>query len=129
MKLEIGSKTGKTYSKTLDAGEAKFLLNKRLGDKISLDSIGMQGYEAEIRGGSDKDGFPMRKSIIGTKRKRALLIGGVGYRKPENGQKLRKSVRGNQIESDINQLNLKIVKNGKTPLEEIFKAEEKKEEQ
>ncbi|MBR9678910.1 MAG: 30S ribosomal protein S6e [Nanoarchaeota archaeon] len=128
MKLNISEKTGKTYVKELDKSEQKFLTNKRIGETIKLDTIGLAGYEAQIMGGSDSQGFPMRKSILGTKRKKTLLIKGVGYKKPQNGQKKRKSVRGNQLDTDIKQVNMKIIKNGKTKLEEIFKKEDKTEE-
>jgi len=129
MKANISEKTGKTYAKALEKAEEETFIGKRVGEIVKLDKLGLTGYEAEIKGGSDNAGFPMRKSILGTKRKRALLTGGVGYRKPKNGEKKRKMVRGNQIAEDINQVNLKIVKEGKTPLTEIFKKEEKTEEQ
>jgi len=128
MKLNINEKTGKTYVKELDKSTSKFLTNKRIGETIKLDTIGLNGYEALIMGGSDKQGFPMRKSMLGTKRRKALLKSGVGYKHPKNGQKKRKSVRGNVIEEDIKQVNVKITKTGKTKLEAVFKKEEKKEE-
>lgn len=125
MKINISTKTGKTYAKELEKNHEKTFISKRVGQTVKLDTLGMEGYEAQITGGSDAQGFPMRKSVLGTKRKRALLTRGVGYRKPENGRKKRKSVRGNQISEDINQVNLKITKEGKTKLEDIFKKEEK----
>ena len=66
--------------------------------------------------------------MLGIKRRRALLKSGVGYKHPQNGQKKRKSVRGNVIENDIKQVNVKITKQGKTKLETVFKKEEKTQE-
>ena len=70
----------------------------------------------------------MRKSVLGAKRKRALLLKGVGYKKPTGGQKKRKSVRGNQIDQDVQQVNLTVVKTGKKKLGDVFKKPEKPQE-
>lgn len=128
MKLIINdTKTGKSYSKTLEDKEAKALNGKRIGEIIKGETIDLQGYEFQVAGGSDKEGFPMRKSLTGAKRKKLLLLGGVGFRNKISGMKKRKTVRGNTIAEDIEQLNLKMLKEGKTPLNELFKKEEKKE--
>lgn len=129
MKINISAKDGKTYAKELDKTNQKVFMGKRIGETVKLDGIGLTGYEAIITGGSDNAGFPMRKSILGTKRKRALLKGGVGYRKAKKGLKKRKTVRGNQVAEDIAQINLKVVKEGKTKLSETFKKEENQKEQ
>lgn len=80
-------------------------------------------YELQITGGSDKDGFPMRPDLPGTGRKRLLLSGGVGYNPREKGVRRRKTVRGRVISADTVQINVKVVKHGKIPLEEFFKKE------
>ena len=129
MKVNISDKSGKSYSKVLEKSEEKTFIGKRVGQVIKLDSIGLEGYEVEITGGSDKQGFPMRKSILGAKRKRALLKGGVGYKKARGGRKKRKSVRGNQIDGDVQQVNVKVVNKGKTKLDKILKKQENKENQ
>ena len=127
MKVNISNKTGKSYSKVLEKSEEKTFVGKRVGQVIKLDSMGLEGYEVKITGGSDKQGFPMRKSILGAKRKKALLKGGVGYKKARDGRKKRKSVRGNVIDQDVQQVNVKVVKKGKTKLDKVLKMPKKQE--
>ena len=114
-KFVIGSKSGKTYfvEKEVDA-----LLNKRLSERVEGDSIGFPGYEFEITGGSDKQGFPMRRDLPGTRRARPILTKSVGMRKKNVRE--RKTVRGNTISEETIQVNLKITKEGPKKLEEIF---------
>ncbi|MFH1455980.1 MAG: 30S ribosomal protein S6e [archaeon] len=100
-------KTGKTYQKTLD--EQAFI-GKKIGDKIDGNLVGMAGFELEITGGSDVAGFPMRKDIQGSGRKRALLTSGTGVHIKRKGKKVRKTVMGSTISENIVQINLKIVK-------------------
>ncbi len=125
MILNISNKNGKSYRMEIK----EELIGKRIGDIIDGAIIGMEGYELEITGGSDKQGFPMRKDIEGQKRVRALLSKGPGFRPKEKGERRRKNVRGKVIAEDISQVNLKIIKMGKKNLEEIFtkKEEEPKE--
>ena len=126
-KLNIGDpKTKKTYTKELTEEESAQLIGKKIGDKIKGDAIGLEGYELEITGGSDDCGFPMRKDVEGTGRKRILAIKGIGLKKnPVKGRRIRKTVAGNTIGESTVQINMKILKHGKTPLEK--KEEEKKE--
>jgi small subunit ribosomal protein S6e len=132
-KLTIADpKTGKCVQR--EAQDATSLLGKKIGDKIEGSSIGLEGYELELTGGSDKGGFPMRWDVQGTGRKKILAISGVGLKKKAKGIKQRKTVCGNTIHENIVQVNLKVIKAGK---EELFAAkkadgeapaEEKKEE-
>ncbi len=122
-------KTKKTYQKEVSQKESG-LLNRKIGDKVKGDFLGLTGYELEITGGSDKQGFPMRQDIQGTARKRVLLTGGSGFHPKLKGERRRKSVRGNTISPEIVQVNTKIVKYGTKKLEQIFgKKEEKKPEE
>jgi len=121
--------TRKSYQMEVDQEKASFLVGKKIGDQFDGNLIGLPGYTLEIRGGSDKDGFPMHPSVQGTAKKRILLAGPPGYHPPKKGVRKRKTVRGNTISFDIVQINCKVVKKGEKPLEEIFKKEEKKEEQ
>lgn len=122
-------KTRRTYQKEVPQKESG-LLNRKIGDKVKGDFLGLAGYELQITGGSDKDGFPMRPDIQGTARKRVLLTGGPGFHPKRKGERRRKSVRGNTISPDIVQVNTKIVKYGAKKLEEIFgKKEEKPKEE
>jgi len=128
MKLNINDKDGKSYKKELNASEVKLLVGKNINDELTGETIGLTGYVLKIMGGSDKQGFPMRKTLKGQLRKRLLTSPGVGFKSKIGGIRKKKSIRGNQIGTDILQLNLKVIKAGKTPLSETFKKEEKAEE-
>ena len=119
-------KTSKAYSKKIE--DIGAFLNKKIGETVSLNSIGLEGYEAKITGGSDKTGTPMRFDVQGIGRKKVLIAGGSGFNPEKKGERKRISVRGNTIAEDIHQLNLKVVKAGAKSLEEYFPKAEKKEE-
>ncbi len=102
------------------------ILGKKIGDSFSASFLGLDGYELLITGGSDKDGFPMRKDIEGTVRKAIVITRGIGF-KGRKGERVRKNLRGNIIAQDIAQINCKVVKAGK-PLEELLPKKGKKEE-
>ncbi len=124
-KLNIGDpKSKKTLKKDVKDAEAEGFLGKKIGDKVKGDSFGLTGYEFEVTGGSDYAGFPMRKDVIGTARKKILIVGGTGIRKNVDGRKVRRNIAGNTIHSRTAQINLKVAKQGKTPLFEEEKAEE-----
>ncbi|MEM5801392.1 MAG: 30S ribosomal protein S6e [Candidatus Aenigmatarchaeota archaeon] len=120
-------KTKKSYQLTVSQDKAYTLIGKKIGDKFDGSILGLTGYELEIRGGTDKDGFPMLPSIQGPVRKKIILSGKPGFKPRLKGERKRKTVRGNTISADIAQINTKIVKYGSKPLEEIFKKEEKTE--
>ncbi len=125
MKIVVSDpKTRKAYQFST---ESSVFLGKRIGDKVALDAVGLSGYEGEIRGGSDKQGFPMKPSLDTTARKKVLMGKGIGFRKAEKGQKKRKSVRGNTISEEIEQINIKVIKYGDKPLEELAPKKEKDE--
>ncbi len=109
----------------------ELLFGKRIGDSFKGTIFGIPGledYEFLITGGSTKDGFPMKKGLHGTVKKRLLLSKGVGYKPKGSKKKVRKKkmVRGEVIADDIAQVNTKVIKEGAKKLEEIFG--EKKEE-
>lgn len=120
-------KTRKAYSKKIE--DIGVLSGKRIGEKVVLDSFGLNGYEAKITGGSDKTGTPMRFDLPGSARKRIVLKEGSGYRKKRKGMKKKKGVRGNIISGDMSQVNLVILKPGEKSLEDLFPKAEKKEEE
>lgn len=101
------------------------ILGKKIGDTFSAGFLGLDGYELLITGGSDKDGFPMRKDIEGTVRKSIVITRGIGF-KGKKGERIRKNLRGNIIAQDIAQINCKVIKVGSMPLEELLSK--KKEE-
>lgn len=118
------SKTGKSYQKVLAENP---YVNKKVGDKVQGSLIGLDGYELEIKGGSDKSGCPIRHDMPGFGKKRALLSSGPCVKGLTKGQRIRKTVAGNLINQDIVQLNLKIIKAGSGNLEELMPKIEKKE--
>jgi len=118
--LNIGSKDGKSYKKELSDSESSNFLGMKIGSNISGDLIGFKGYTFSITGGSDSNGFPIRADIAPGTRKKPLVVQGTGAKLKEKGTKQRKSVRGNLIDDNIRQINLKIEKEGSTMLSEIF---------
>ncbi len=129
MKLIIGTKEGKTYTMELSEEQATLLNGKKVNDIIPADIFGLAGYELKLTGGSDNSGFPMRPSISGSRKVHALLSSPPGFRPKRDGEKRRKTVRGNVYDSSITEVNCVVVKQGAQPLEAILgKKEEKKEE-
>ncbi len=125
-------KTGKSYKKD---GDCQIYMGSKLGDVIDGSKIGLKGFELEIMGGSDRDGFPMRKDVSTPGRKKPLVVSGIGAKLKAKGVKQRRTVHGNVVDETINQLNLKITKAGKDSVEKALglvqeetPAEEKKEE-
>lgn len=116
-------KTKKSFSTTISQDKLPNIIGKKMGEKIDGSLIGLSGYELEITGGTDKDGFPMLPSIQGSVRKKIILSSIPGFRPKIRGQRKRKTVRGNTISTEISQINTKIVKYGSKPIEEIFKKE------
>lgn len=121
------SKTGKSYTKNIEENPFK---GKKIGQEVQLSSIGLEGYKGEIRGGSDKQGFPMKPEVKGGIRRKLLLKKGLGFKKTEiKGQRKKRSVRGNLVTDDTQQINIKITGQGAKPVEEVLgKKEEAKEE-
>jgi small subunit ribosomal protein S6e len=115
-------KTRKSYQKEV-SGEG--ILGKKIGDKFSGSAAGLDGYELQITGGSDNDGFPMRKDVDGSGRKKILLAGPPGFHPLLEGQRKRKSIRGNTVSEDMAQVNAKVVKEGKEKLDKLFGGEKK----
>ncbi|MDR0318769.1 MAG: hypothetical protein LBI09_01890, partial [Nitrososphaerota archaeon] len=63
----------------------------------------------QILGGSDTDGVPMRGDVHGGNRRQVVLSEGTGFKPKREGERRRKTVRGNTITDEITQINLKIV--------------------
>ena len=125
--------TRKAYQVEVEQAKASGIIGKKIGDEFNGDIIGLPDYTLQITGGTDKDGFPMHPHVHGPGRKKVLLSGPPGFHPRLKGQRKRKTVRGNVISEDIVQINVKIVKKGSKPLEELLGAksegeEEKKEE-
>jgi len=119
-KIVVGEK-GKSYAKNLTSDESEFLLGKKIKDKVEGGHIGLKGYELEVTGGSDKEGFPIRFDVEGLVRKEIFLIkGDIGTRLKRKGVRIRKAVASNLITNNTSQVNLKVVKTGQKTLDEIF---------
>jgi small subunit ribosomal protein S6e len=114
----------KSYQLEVDQGKAG-LIGKRIGEQFDAASIGLPGYTLEIRGGTDKDGFPMHPSVHGPGRKKVLLAHPPCFRPRLKGQRKRKTVHGNTISPDIVQVNVKIIKKGEKPLEQLIPTKPK----
>lgn len=99
------------------------LLGKKIGESFGADFLGLAGYELTITGGSDKDGFPMRKDIEGMTRKGIVLKPGIGFHGVK-GSRRRKTLRGNTISTDIVQINCKVSKQGTEPLDKLLGKKE-----
>lgn len=121
--------TGRSYQVEAKDPEARRLVGLKIGDKFDGAVAGLSGYELQITGGTDCDGFPMRPDVAGSGRKNILLGEPPAFRPKQRGERKRKRIRGKQISDAITQINTKIVKRGEKPLEEIFgsKGEQKKE--
>ena len=115
-------KSGKAYQvEAKDAAANKFL-GRKIGDVIDGDAVGMPGYSIEITGGSDREGFPLRRDLPGSKRRKILITGGTGYQPSEQGKRKRKTVHGRDISADVGQINAKITERGTKPVEELLGA-------
>jgi len=114
-------KSGKTYNRTIAGHYASALIGKKIGDDVDGLFVSLPGYKLKITGGSDKDGFPMRRDLTGPRRRRVLVSGGTGFHPVRPGLRKRKNLRGNTISADILQLNLKISQRGPKSIEEDFK--------
>ena len=123
----VVSNKADTYQ--LEVDEAKALNGLVIGDEFDGGIVGLDGYTLQITGGSDKNGFTMKKDVPGTRRNKSLLTGGIGYHPKADGVKRRKTVRGNTIADDIVQINSVVVKEGAKPIAEILGAGEEEEEE
>lgn len=104
--------------------EAKGLIGLKIGDEIDASSVGLKGYKLKITGGSDKNGFPMKRDVEGPRRIRTLVSGGLGFKPQRDGQRRRKTIRGNTISDDIVQINAIVTKKGSKSLDELLGATE-----
>lgn len=129
IQLVIGSKEGKTYQKEIDENKEKALVGLSIGEEFDGDLIGLKGYKLEITGGSDKQGFPMRKTLQGTGRQRKILKKGQGMKEGRKGLRKRKSVRGKVVSEDIAQLNTKVVEEGEGDIESLLTEEPEEQEE
>ena len=117
-KLNISGREGKGKGKTkvIQLQKIDPLVGKVIGEEVNGGLIGLPGYTLKITGGSDFAGIPMRPHVHGPVKKKLLLTKGPGYKALKKGEKKRKVIRGSEITDDMKQINMVVVKMGKTKL-------------
>ena len=118
----------KAESYQVEVDETKAFNGLVIGDEFDGGLVGLDGYTLKITGGSDKNGFTMKKDVPGTRRIQSLLTGGTGYHPKADGVKRRKTVRGNTIADDIVQINTVVTQAGSKSIADIIGAGEEEEE-
>jgi len=113
-------KTGRAYNVNVSGGPAGAIIGKRIGEELDAGPFGLPGYRMAITGGSDRNGTPARRNLPLAGRRKLLLSGGVGFKPMMEGQRRRKSIRGNEITADFVQVNARVTAYGEKPLEEYF---------
>ena len=127
-KLNIADpKAGKCYKTEVKDAQAAPFMGLNIGEKIEGTKIGIDGYEFLVSGGTDFCGFPMRKGILGI-RKKLTVYPGLGFRGGLKGMKKRKTVCGHKINESISAINLKVLKEGTKKLPDLFGKKEGEEE-
>jgi small subunit ribosomal protein S6e len=109
-----------SYQIESDDSNNKQIIGLSIGDDFDGDLVGLKGYKLKITGGSDKNGFPMKKDIEGPRRIRSLVSGGIGYKPKADGVRRRKSFRGNTISEDSIQINTIVTESGNKPIKDIL---------
>ncbi len=118
------TKEGKSYQSKVEGHHANSLIGKKIGNEVDGIFVSLPGYKLEITGGSDLDGVPMKKNLPGPGRKKILGKGGIGFKSNPNNVKVKKTLRGNSISTNINQINMKIIQYGPKKIEEAFEEEQ-----
>ena len=118
------SEGNNSHQMEVEAAESKKFLGLKIGDEFDASQIGLGGYTLKITGGSDKNGFPMKRDVEGPRRIKSLLSGGLGFKPRRDGQRRRKTVRGNTVSDDIVQINTIVAQKGKKSIDELLESEE-----
>jgi small subunit ribosomal protein S6e len=121
------TKNGKSHQVPVSGHHANSLIGKKIGDEVDGIFISLPGYKLQITGGTDKDGFPMRKDFPGIGRRRLLLTKGVGFKPKENGLRRKKSIKGNTVNQNIVQINMSVTKYSSKPIDKLITSEKKEE--
>jgi small subunit ribosomal protein S6e len=105
-----------------DEKKFRIFYDKRISQEVEIDQLGeeFKGYIVKIKGGNDKQGFPMMQGVLTNTRVRLLLSKNSScYRPRRSGERRRKSVRGCIVGPDISVLHLVIVKKGEGELPDL----------
>lgn len=117
-----------SWQVVVDGHHANSLIGKKIGDEVDGIFVSLPGYTLQITGGTDKDGFVMRKDIPGIARKKILTAESPGFKPKDKGVRKRITVCGNTVSLNIARINMKVVKKGAKPIGELLKAAGKLEE-
>ncbi|MGL6298886.1 MAG: 30S ribosomal protein S6e [Methanobacteriaceae archaeon] len=123
----VVSDKAESHQIEVDSKDNKKFVGLTIGEEFDGSFVGLEGYSLKITGGSDKNGFPMKKDVTGPRRIKSLLSGGIGYKPKANGVKRRKTLRGNTISDDIVQINTIVAKAGNKSLADLLNGEEEAE--
>lgn len=127
MKLNIAYPRNGTL-KQVDVADEQLrkvnLTDYRLGNDVDGKIFGdeFKGYVFRLKGGSDKDGFPMVQGVLASSRVSLLIARGAnGFNtfRGRGGERRRKSVRGCILAQDIAVVNVVVVKVGEAPIEGV----------
>ncbi|HTS32857.1 MAG TPA: S6e family ribosomal protein [Thermoplasmata archaeon] len=116
------SERGVSLARTVTDPQAAGFLGKRIGETVGGELIGAAGYTFRISGGTDKSGFPLRPDLPGARQTRLYVGTGFGFQAPREGQRRRRTFRGNTISEDTVQINLVVEQKGAKPLAELLAA-------
>ncbi|KAB0405020.1 hypothetical protein E2I00_013552, partial [Balaenoptera physalus] len=89
------------------------LIENRTAKEVAADTLGEEwkGYVVRISGGNDKQGFPIKQSVLTHGHIRLLLSKGHScYRPRRTGERIHKSVWGCTVDANLSGLNLVFVK-------------------
>ena len=127
-KVDI-SEGSEAHQVTVSGHHANSLIGKKIGDEVDGIFVSLPGYKLQVTGGSDSDGFVMRKDIPGISRRKILLTKSVGFKPGDRGVRRRKTVCGNTISLNTSQINMKVIESGSKPMKELLEAaQEEKDE-
>ncbi|KAJ3302657.1 40S ribosomal protein S6 [Kappamyces sp. JEL0829] len=102
-----------------DERKLRIFYDKRMSQEVKADVLGdeFKGYVLKIKGGNDKQGFPMKQGVLLPHRVRLLLSKGHScYRPRRTGERKRKSVRGCIVAQDISALSLVVTQKGEADI-------------
>lgn len=121
MKLNIADPHtgGQAVFNIEDERRSRVLVEKRIGQEFEGDLVdeSLKGYVFKITGGHDKQGFAMYQGVALNARVRLMINNhSKCYRRGRQGERVRRSVRGCIVDSDISALNVIVTKRGSEPL-------------
>ncbi|MDK2974971.1 MAG: small subunit ribosomal protein S6e [Methanofollis sp.] len=111
---------GRAYNIEASGAAASAFVGKKIGDQVEGAVLGLVGYSLQVTGGSDRTGIAARKDLPGAGRRKILLSKGFGFHPEHEGERRRKTLRGNEITQDFVQINTIVTAYGEKTLDEIL---------